>query len=130
MKKITLIILMIVSFSNIFGQDNMSENIYRNVQQKPEFPGGEDALGHYIQRNLRYPSYAAENQIEGSVQVEIIINEDGTTQISKVIKGIKGGCDEEALRLLTKMPRWMPGKQNGNAVKTYYTISIPFKIDY
>ena len=121
---------MIVSFSNIFGEDNMSENIYRNVQQKPEFPGGEYALGRYIQKNLRYPSYAAENQIEGSVQVEIMINEDGTTQNSKVIKGIKGGCDEEALRVLTKMPRWMPGKQNGNAVKTYYTISIPFKINY
>jgi protein TonB len=130
MKKITLIILMIVSFSNIFGENNMSENIYRNVQQKPKFLRGEDALGRYIQKNLRYPSYAAENQIEGSVQVEIMINEDGTTQNSKVIKGIKGGCDEEALRVLTKMPRWMPGKQNGNAVKTYYTIFIPFKINY
>jgi protein TonB len=130
MKKVTLFFLIFVSSNYTFSQNNLSEDIYRIVDQMPEFPGGEDALGHYIQKNLRYPSYAAENQIEGSVQVEIIINEDGTTQNSKVIKGIKGGCDEEALRVLTKMPRWMPGKQNGNAVKTYYTISIPFKITY
>ena len=130
MKKITLIIFLIVSFSYIFGQDNVSDSIYKNVEEMPEFPGGEDALLRYVQRSIRYPSYAAENEIQGMVLVEFIVNEVGFIENIKVLKGIKGGCDEEALRIVKSMPKWKPGKKDGYAVKTYYTVSVPFKIDY
>jgi protein TonB len=146
MKLITLIILISVSISSIFGQYNLNEEIelgnggpmeapksnepFTFVEQMPEFPGGEDALIRYLQKNIRYPSYAAENEIEGSVQVEFIVNEDGSIQNTKVVKGIKGGCDEEALRLVKSMPKWKPGKQGGHSVRSYYTVFIPFNLNY
>jgi protein TonB len=99
------------------------------VEQMPEFPGGEDALIRYLQKNIRYPNYAAENEIEGTVQVEFIVNEDGSIQNTKVVKGIKGGCDEEALRVVKSMPRWKPGKQGGHAVRVYYTVPVTFRLE-
>ena len=130
MKKITLTTLMIASFYFMQCQDHLPETIHRNVQHKPEFPGGEDALVGYFSRNIRYPNFAVENRIEGIVDIEFIVNKDGTILDPKVLKGIKGGCDEEALRLVKSLPKWMPGKKNGYAVKTYYNVSIPFKIDF
>jgi protein TonB len=96
----------------------------------PEFPGGEDALIRYLQKNIRYPNYAAENNIEGTIQVEFIVNENGSIQNAKVVKGIKGGCDEEALRVVNSMPKWKPGKKGGHSVRSYYTVFIPFRINY
>jgi TonB family protein len=98
-------------------------------EQMPEFPGGEDALIRYLQQNIRYPKYAAENEIEGTVQVEFIVNEDGSIQNTKVVKGIKGGCDEEALRVVKSMPKWKPGKQDGHEIKVYYTLPITFRLE-
>lgn len=97
------------------------------VEIMPEYIGGEDALMQYLQNNIKYPEYAKNNKIGGTVQVEFVVNEDGTISNEKVVKGIKGGCDEEALRVIKKMPRWKPGKENGKPVSVYYTIPIVFK---
>lgn len=99
------------------------------VEQMPEFPGGEDALVAYLQRAIKYPSFAAENEIEGTVYVNFIVNEDGSISGSKVTKGIKGGCDEEALRVIKNMPRWKPGKQGGQAVRVLYDVPVTFKLE-
>lgn len=99
------------------------------AEQMPEFPGGDDALMSYLQRNIRYPSFALENEIEGVVMVNFVVNADGSISNSKITKGIKGGCDEEALRVIRSMPKWKPGKQGGQAVPVIFDVPVNFKIE-
>jgi protein TonB len=95
------------------------------VEQMPQFPGGEKEMMKFIKNNLRYPSLAAENGISGTVIVNFVVDRDGRITRIKVVRGIGGGCDEEAVRVLGKMPVWSPGKQGGKAVLVSYT--VPFK---
>jgi protein TonB len=95
------------------------------VEQMPQFPGGEKEMMKFIKNNLRYPSLAAENGISGTVIVNFVVDRDGHITRIKVVRGIGGGCDEEAVRVLGKMPVWSPGKQGGKAVLVSYT--VPFK---
>jgi len=95
------------------------------VEQMPQFPGGEKEMMKFIKNNLRYPSLAAENGISGTVIVNFVVDRDGRITRIKVVRGIGGGCDEEAVRVLGKMPAWSPGKQGGKAVLVSYT--VPFK---
>ena len=83
----------------------------------PSFDGD---MIKYIQQNLRYPAFAKENNIEGRVTVQFVVNEDGSIGNAVIKKGIGGGCNEEALRVVMSMPKWKPGMQNGHPVKVYY----------
>ncbi|MEM7368064.1 MAG: TonB family protein [Bacteroidota bacterium] len=94
----------------------------------PEFPGGQKALHNYLSRKVGYPLRAKEEKIEGRVVVQIVVNADGSLSNAKVLKGIGGGCDEEALKVVKNMPRWYPGKVNGQKVAVYRTIPIVFRI--
>lgn len=96
------------------------------VEQMPQFPGGEKEMMKFIKNNLRYPSLAAENGIQGTVIVNFVVDRDGKITRIKVVRGIGGGCDEEAIRVLTKMPAWSPGKQGGKAVLVSYTVPIKY----
>ena len=80
----------------------------------------------FIHNNLRYPSLAAENGIQGTVIVNFVVDRDGKITRIKVVRGIGGGCDEEAIRVLSKMPAWSPGKQGGKAVLVSYTVPIKY----
>lgn len=93
------------------------------VEQMPAFIGDRDA---YINSHLRYPDAARESNIEGRVIIQFVVNEDGTVSDAVVVKGIGGGCDEEALRMVNGMPKWKPGKQNGMPVKVIFTLPIKF----
>ena len=95
------------------------------VEQMPQFPGGEKEMMKFIKNNLRYPSTAVEMGISGTVTVNFVVGKDGRITRIHVIRGIGGGCDEEAVRILEKMPPWSPGKQGGIAVMVTYT--VPFK---
>ena len=95
------------------------------VEQMPQFPGGEREMMKFIKNNLRYPSTAIEMGISGTVTVNFVVGKDGRITRIHVIRGIGGGCDEEAVRILEKMPPWSPGKQGGIAVMVTYT--VPFK---
>ncbi len=95
------------------------------VEQMPQFPGGEQEMMRFIKKNLRYPTAAAENGIFGTVTVNFVVGKDGRITHIKIIRGIGGGCDEEAVRILEMMPAWSPGKQGGIAVMVSYT--VPFK---
>lgn len=99
------------------------------VEQMPEFPGGDDALMSYLSKNIKYPAYAQENDITGTVLVNFVVNEDGSVTQAKITKGIKGGCDEEALRVVRNMPRWRPGKQGGQAVRVYFDVPVNFQLE-
>ena len=98
------------------------------LEKYPEFPGGEKAFARYLSRNLKYPYMAVESNITGRVWVSFIIEKNGSLSDVKVVRGIGGGCDEEAVRVLKKAPAWAPGMQNGRAVRVAYTMPIHFQL--
>ena len=109
--------------TGITGNSTGSATIPTYVQQMPQFPGD---LRVYITDHIHYPDAAREGNITGSVAVQFVVNEDGSITDAKVVRGIGGGCDQEALRMISSMPKWKPGKQNGNAVKVMLIQSIRF----
>ena len=96
------------------------------VEQMPQVPGGEKEMMKFIHNNLRYPSLAAENGIQGTVIVNFVVDHEGKITRIKVVRGIGGGCDEEAMRVLSKMPNWSPGRQGGKPVLVSYTVPIKY----
>ena len=100
--------------------------IFTYVEQMPE-PSVN--VPEFLQKNLRYPELAKENNIQGRVTLRFVVDEQGNVSDVNVVKGIGGGCDEEAKRVVMKMPKWKPGKQNGKAVKVYYTLPISFRLE-
>lgn len=104
------------------------ETIYQFAEQMPEYAGGMEALVKYLQKNLRYPGSARRMGIEGSVFVKFIIGTDGAVEQVEVMKGIHQDCDQEAARVISQMPAWNPGKQNGRAVKVSMMLPIKFRL--
>ena len=102
--------------------------IFKVVEVMPEFPGGAGKMMEFIQKNLKYPMTAQENGIQGRVFVNFVIEPDGSITNVRVMRGIGGGCDEEAIRIVQSMPNWKPGKQRGVAVRSSFTVSIIFKL--
>ncbi|GAB3498058.1 energy transducer TonB [Spirosoma knui] len=99
------------------------------VEQDPEYPGGLEALRTYLGNTLRYPRDASSAGVGGKVYVSFVVNIDGTLTDVHVLKGIGFGCDEEAIRVLQKMPRWKPGRQSGRPVRVMYTMPIVFALE-
>lgn len=104
------------------------ETVYQFAEQMPEFDGGMEALGKYLQKNLRYPANARRMGVEGTVFIKFVIGRDGKVENVEVMKGILKDCDEEALRVISKMPSWKPGKQNSQEVKVSMMLPIKFKL--
>jgi len=100
--------------------------IFKYVEQMPT--AGYD-MNAYLDKNLHYPEAARENNIQGRVTVKFVVNEDGHISGVEVVRGIGGGCDEEAKRVVSAMPPWKPGKSNGQAVKVYFNLPIAFKLE-
>ncbi|KAF0128599.1 MAG: TonB family protein [Bacteroidetes bacterium] len=94
----------------------------------PEFPGGINALMNFIARNIRYPEMAREQMIQGRVYLSFIVEKDGSVSSIELLRGIGGGCDEEAIRVVNAMPSWQPGRQNGRAVRVAYNLPIRFSL--
>ena len=105
-----------------------SKTIFTIVEEMPSFPGGDAARNKFLSENIVYPMQASENGIQGTVYVSFIVNTDGKTENIKILRGIGGGCDEEAMRVVKLMPRWKPGKQNGKMVSVFYTMPVYFKL--
>jgi TonB family protein len=103
--------------------------IYSIVEEKPVFDGGDKAMFKFLAGNMRYPAEARSHHIEGTVILRYLINSDGSLSDIQVIRGISGGCSEEAIRVVKSMPNWIPGKHNGEAVNIYYTLPIKFKLE-
>ena len=109
-------------------QKPVSGKVYDMAQQAPEFPGGENALMAFLSKNVKYPKEAFENKIEGKVLVEMIIDKEGNTTQARISKGTNPYLDKEALRVANSMPKWKPGRENGQAVNVKYTFPIQFKL--
>ena len=102
--------------------------IFVVVESMPQFPGGVSKLLEYLQTNLHYPVLAKETNIQGKVFVSFVIETDGSVTDVKVLRGIGGGCDEEALRVVRAMPKWTPGKQRGIPVRVRYNLPVRFTL--
>ena len=96
--------------------------------QTPEFPGGQEALYKYLAENLHYPEQAKANKVQGKVYVSFTVKADGSIANAKVERGIGGGCDEEALRVVKAMPKWKPGTDGGRPVDVQYHLPIIFSL--
>jgi protein TonB len=102
--------------------------IFVVVEEMPSFPGGDQALLRFLSENLRYPSLALESHIQGLVVVQFIIDEKGRISAPSILRGIGGGCDEEAIRVVQLMPAWKPGKQRNRPVKVRYNLPVRFQL--
>lgn len=100
--------------------------IFTVVEEMPSYPGGESARLKFLQDNIHFPAKAREADIDGTVFVSFVVDPTGKLDSIKVIRGIGGGCDEEALRVINLMPRWIPGKQAGKPVRVQFTMPIKF----
>lgn len=108
-----------------------TDSIYQFPTKSPEFPGGMDVMFKFIQNNIAYPDYEKENGIEGTVYLEFIVRKTGDIDNIKLLRGIKNGpnYEKEAIRLVKKMPKWIPGSMEGIQVSTMMRIPIKFKLD-
>lgn len=100
---------------------------YDYVEQKPEFPGGRNCLINFINDTRKYPSEAYEQGIEGRVTCSFIVNEDGKVSHIQVLRGVEPSLNQEAIRIVSEMPKWSPGKIADQAVPTRVVCCIPFR---
>lgn len=98
------------------------------VEQKPEFPGGEAEMYKWLSNNIVYPSAASEEGVQGRVVVEFVVGKDGSISHVRVVRPRHPAIDKEALRVVKAMPKWMPGRNNGQPVKVTYTLPVTFKL--
>ena len=105
-----------------------NDKVYEKAEVMPEFPGGEQAMINFVAKNVTYPKEAMEKEISGRVLVGFIVEKDGSITETEVVKGIGGGCDEEAVRVVKAMPKWKPGKQKGKPVRVHFLLPITFKL--
>ena len=109
-------------------EDVQEQEIFQIVEEMPSYPGGEGKLMEYVAKNIKYPQIARETGIQGRVFVGFVVEPDGSVSNVKVLRGIGGGCDEEAMRVVKSMPKWKPGKQRGKAVRVSYMLPVNFKL--
>lgn len=98
------------------------------AEEMPSFPGGETERLKFLGDNIKYPQQASELGIQGTVYLQFVVDSKGNITDVKILRGIGGGCEEEALRVIKTMPPWHPGKQNGRTVRVLYNMSVSFKI--
>ncbi len=99
---------------------------YILIDEMPQYPGGKDSLNIFLVENIVYPKYAKRKNIHGMVYVTFIVETDGTINDVKVLRGIGGGCDEEAVRVVKMMPKWTPGNLKGKKVRVQFNLPIKF----
>jgi protein TonB len=102
--------------------------VFTIVEEMPSYPGGETERNKFLAENIVYPQQATENGIQGTVYVSFVVDSKGNVTDVKILRGIGGGCDEEALRVVKMMPKWHAGKQNGKQVRVLFNMPIYFKL--
>ena len=105
------------------------EEIFMVVEESPEFPGGYEAYMQYLKKNIKYPAICRDNNIQGRVIVSFVVNKDGKIVDAEVVKGVNPSLDKEALRVISTMPNWKPGKQRGKPVRVKYSSPVNFRLN-
>lgn len=104
------------------------QRIFQVVEEMPEFPGGMAECLKFLAKNIKYPTIAQENGVQGRVIVQFVVNQDGSIVDPVVVRSVDPYLDKEALRVIKMMPKWKPGKQRGKAVRVKYTVPVTFKL--
>ena len=104
------------------------QKVFDIVEQQPQFPGGQNALTQWLGANMKYPQIAEENGIEGRVMMQFIVRSTGEITDIKVARSVDPSLDKEAIRVISSMPKWIPGKQGGEAVNVRYTMPLTFRL--
>lgn len=134
MKKQFLLLVALFAFLlNVNAQKNVSKNDestrqYQVVEQMPEFPGGQKALLKFLENNVRYPTFASANKIQGRTVVSFVVEPDGSVDNVEVAKSSSSVLDEEAVRVVKKFPKWKPGMIDGKPVRVKYCVPVNFKL--
>ncbi len=132
MKKLTLILvtfLMAASYATAQEEDNNdAEDAVYTPEKRPEFPGGTDALFKFLSNNLKYPSDAKKEGIQGRVICQFVVNKDGSISDIQVLRSVYPSLDLEAVRVISIMPKWEPGVQNGEKKRCKFKLPIVFKL--
>ena len=110
------------------SMDPGEEDVYLLAEEKPVFPGGDEALKAFITENVNYPEEAKKKGITGKVFVSFVIDKEGKVVMAKIAKGVDPSLDKEALRVVNSMPAWEPGKHKGELVKVKFTMPIQFAL--
>lgn len=105
------------------------EKVYQVVEQQPSFPGGREELFKYLAYNVKYPIDATKNKIEGRVLVTFVVEHDGSISNVNVANSVYPSLDKESIRVVSGMPKWIPGKANGKTIRVKYTIPITFRLN-
>lgn len=114
--------------NDIQRMTSMDDDVYEVVEKMPEFPGGIAELMKYLSSNIKYPVEAHKAGIQGRVVVSFIVNKDGTVKDAKIVRSVDKSIDAEALRVISAMPKWQPGYQDGKAVSVRYTVPVTFRL--
>ena len=109
-------------------EDVQEEEIFMFVEETAEFPGGDAARIKYLRDHIKYPEMAKESNIQGTVYLKFVVEKDGSITHIQVLRGIGGGCDEEAVRVIKNMPKWKPAKQRGRPVRLWFSMPIKFTL--
>ena len=102
--------------------------IHEHVEIMPDFPGGMAALMKYLGTNIKYPTISQEMGSAGKVIVQFVVDKDGTITNPAVVRGVDAYLDKEAIRVISSMPKWKPGVQNGKKVRVKYTVPVVFRL--
>ena len=127
---LSVLAILLISSTTVTAQNKKTSNdkVFEKVEDMPEFPGGEKAMMDFVAKNVQYPKEAMEKEISGRVLVGFIVEKDGSISETEIVKGIGGGCDEEAVRVVKAMPKWKPGKQDGKPVRVHFILPLTFKL--
>ena len=127
---LSVLVLLFVANTNATAQNKKAANdkVLEKAEVMPEFPGGEQAMMQFVADNVKYPQDAIDKEISGRVLVSFVVEKDGSIGDVKVVKGIGGGCDEEAVRVVNAMPKWKPGMDKGKPVRVSYMMPFTFKL--
>jgi len=109
-------------------EEIVEAEIFTVVEESPSFPGGDVARIKFLQKNIEYPQMARESGIQGTVYVTFVVEPNGSVSGVRILRGIGGGCDEEAIRVIKAMPKWNAGKQRGKPVRVQFNMPIKFTL--
>jgi len=105
------------------------DKVYQVIEQMPQFPGGEQELLNYINKNIKYPVIAQENGVQGKVILRFVVSKTGMVDRVEVVRPLDPACDKEAMRVVKSLPKFIPGKQNGVNVAVWYTLPVTYKLE-
>ena len=108
--------------------EEVTQKVFDVVEVMPSFPGGQAALLQYLNSHVKYPVVAQENGIQGRVTISFVVERDGSITDVKVARSVDPSLDKEAARVVSSMPRWTPGKQNGSAVRVKFNVPVVFRL--